>query len=49
MTKQDVTVAQGSNSVNFDNSPTGAMLAIADAKLFVPVVTILTQADNKLL
>ena len=30
MTKQEVTVAQGDNSVNFDNSPTGAMLAIGN-------------------
>ena len=46
MTKREVTGAQGDNPVVFDNSPTNAMLAFADAKLYVPVVA---QDDRKLL
>ena len=49
MTKCDITTAQRDNPVVFDNSQTVAMLAITDAKPYVPVVTVLTQDDNELL
>ena len=32
-----------------DDSPTSATIKITDAKLYVPVVTLSTQDDNKLL
>ena len=34
---------------NRDNSPTGASFKIIDRKLYVPVVTLSAQDDNKLL
>ena len=49
MTKQEVTAAQGDNQAIFGNSLTGALLPVTDAKLYVPVVTLSTQDDNKLL
>ena len=48
MTKREVIAAQGGNPVVYDNSPTGSVLAITDAKLYVPVVTLFAQDDNKL-
>ena len=47
--KQEVTVAQRDNPPVFDNCSTCAILAITDAKLDVPFITLLPQDDNKLL
>ena len=49
MTEQEVTAAQRNNLAVFDQSPTSTILAIADAKIHVPVITLLIQDDNKLL
>ena len=44
-----IIVAQGTNPEKRDNSPTNATFDITDCKLFVPVVTLSTENDNKLL
>ena len=46
--KKEVTAVQGDNPAVFDDSPTSATIKITDAKLYVPVVTLSTQVDNKL-
>lgn len=38
----------GENPADFDNTQTGVMLVITDAKLYVPVVTFSTLDDNLL-
>ena len=47
--KRLVTAAQGGNPEVRDDPPIGATLKITDTKLYVPVVTISTENDNKLL
>ena len=49
MKKREVTVAQRDNSATFGKSPTGATFNIADAKLYVAVVTPPNQDNNKIL
>ena len=44
-----VTAAQGDNPAVYDDSPTGATFTITDTKLYVPVVTLSAENDNKLL
>ena len=47
-TKRDAVPAQGVNTaVDRINKPTGATFKIEDTKLYVPVVTLSTQDDNK--
>ena len=48
MEKREVTAAQGNNPAVFDNSPTNAISKITYSKLYVPVVTLSTEDDNKL-
>ena len=48
MKKREVTAAKGNPGVP-DDSPTGATFKITDTKLYVPVVTLSTQDNNKLL
>lgn len=48
MKKQKVTAEQGGNPAVFDNSLTGAMLAIPGAKSDVDVAALSMQDDNKL-
>ena len=47
--KRLVTAAQGDNPEVRDNSPTNATFKITDTKLYVPVVTLSAENDNKLL
>ena len=47
--KRLVTTAQGANPAVYDNSPTGATFKIKDTKLYVTVVTLSVENDNKLL
>ena len=47
--KRLVTAAKGDNPEVRDDSPTGATLKITDCKLYVPVVTLSAENDNKLL
>ena len=47
--KRLVTAAQGDNSAVYDDSLTGATFKITDTKLYVPVVTLSAENDNKLL
>ena len=50
MTTQAVVPAEGGNPARpVINAPTGATLRITDTKLYVPVVTLSIQDDNKLL
>ena len=42
-------VAGANNNPPAINAPTGATLAVTDIKLYVPVVTLSTEDDNKLL
>ena len=44
-----VTAAQGGNPAVYDDSPTNAVFIITDCKLYVPVVTLSAEDDNKLL
>ena len=44
-----VTAAQRDNPAVYDNSPTNATFKITDCKLYVPVVTLSAEYDNKLL
>ena len=43
------TAAKGYNPAVYDDSPTGAIFKITDTKLYVPVVTLSAENDNKLL
>ena len=47
--KRLVTAAQGDNPAVYDDSPTNATFKITHCKLFVPVVTLSGEIDNKLL
>ena len=47
--KRLVTAAQGHNPAVYDDSPTNATFEITDCKLYVPVVALSTENDNKLL
>ena len=47
--KRLVTAAQGDIPAVYDNSPTNATFKITDFKLYVPVVTLSAENDNKLL
>ena len=47
--KRSVTAAQGDNPAVYDNSPTNAIFKITDCKLYVPVVTLSPENDNRLL
>ena len=47
--KRLVTAAQGGNPAVCDDSPTNAVFKITDCKLYVPVVTLSAEYDNKLL
>ena len=45
--KRLVTAAQGDNQAVYDDSPTNAAFKIAGCKLYVPVVTLSPENDNK--
>ena len=47
--KRLVTAAHGDNPAVYDDSPTNASLKITECKLYVPVVTLSAENDNKLL
>ena len=47
--KRLVTAAQGGNPAVYADSPTNAVFKITDCKLYVPVVTLSAENDNKLL
>ena len=47
--KRLLTAAQGGNPVVYDDSPANAVFKITDCKLYVPVVTLSAEYDNKLL
>ena len=47
--KRLVTAAQGDNPAVYDDSPTNATFKITDCKLYVEVVTLSAENDNKLL
>ena len=47
--KRLATAAQGDNPTVYANSPTSATFKITDTKLYVPVVTLSAENDNKLL
>ena len=47
--KRLVTTAQGDNPAVYDDSPTNAAFKITDCKLYVPVVTLSAENNNKLL
>ena len=47
--KRLVTAAQGDNPAVYDDPPTNATFKITDRKLYVPVVTLSAENDNKLL
>ena len=47
--KRLVTAAQEDNATVYDDSPTDATFKITDTKLYVPVVTLSAENDNKLL
>ena len=47
--KKLLTATQGDNLAVYDDSPTNATFKITDCKLHVPVVTLSTENDNKLL
>ena len=47
--KRLVPAAQGDNPAVYDDSPTNAIFKINDCKLYVPVVTLSAENDNKLL
>ena len=48
MEKRLVRAAQGGNPKFYGDFPTNAALKIKDCKLYVPVVTLLAEIDNKL-
>ena len=47
--KRLITAAQGDNPAVYDDSPTAATFKLSDTKLYVPVVTLSAENDNKLL
>ena len=47
--KRLVTAAQGGNPSVYDDSPTNTVFKITGCKLYVPVVTLSAEDDNKLL
>ena len=47
--KRLVTAAQGDNPAVYDGSPTNATCKITDCRLYVPVVSLSAEDDNKLL
>ena len=47
MEKRLVRAAQGGNPAVYGDSPTNAVFKVKDCKLYVPVVTLLTENDNK--
>ena len=47
--KRLVTAAKGDNPAVYDDSPTNATFKITDGKLYVSVVTLSAENDNKLL
>ena len=47
--KRLVTAAQGGNPAVYDVSPTNTVFKITGCKLYVPVVTLSAEDDNKLL
>ena len=49
MEKRLVTAARGGNSADYGNSPTDETFKITDTKLYVPVVSLSAENDNKLL
>ena len=49
MEKRLVRAAQGGNPAVYDDSPESAIFKIKDCKLYVPVVTLSAENDNKLL
>lgn len=49
MTKREVTPKQVGNAAVLDSTITNTTFAIANTKLYVPVVTLSSQDDNKLL
>lgn len=49
MTKREVTPKQVGNAAVLDSTITNSTFAKADTKLYVPVVTLSSQDDNKLL
>ena len=49
MEKRLIRTAQGGNPAVYGNSPTNAAFKIIDCKLYVPVVTLSAENDNKLL
>ena len=49
MEKRLVTAAQGYNATVYDDSPRHATFAITDCKLYVPVITLSAENDNKIL
>ena len=48
LTDKKTRAAGAQNNAPAMEAPTGATLAISDAKLYVPVVTLSTKDDNKL-
>ena len=49
VTRDAVPAQSGNPTVAAVNNPTGVTFKIKDAKLHVPIVTLSTQVDNKLL
>ena len=47
--KRLATAEQGDNPAVYDDSPTNATFNITDCKLYIPVVTVSAESDNKLL
>ena len=47
--KRLLTAAQGGNPAVYDDSPTNVVFKITEYKLYVPVVTLSAENDNKLL
>ena len=45
--KRLVTAAQGGNPAVYDDYPTNVVFKITDCKLYVPVVTLSAENDNK--
>ena len=45
--KRFETAAQGDNPAVYDDFPTNATFTITDCKLYVPVVTLSAENDNK--
>ena len=47
--KRLVTPAEGGNPAVYDDSPEGTKFKIKDTKLYISVITLLAENDNKLL